>query len=143
MTANGKVVSAGLFDQILIPPAPHDAGCAVGAAWMAEIAAGTDSSAMTMPHPYLGVNYSADAIGEAFETMGLPVPERLDEEDLIDRTAHALANREIIAWFQGASEFGPRALGCRSFLADPRADEIREINSLRVTGRTSAFCSEI
>lgn len=135
VTANGKVVSEGLFSNILIPPAPHDAGCAIGAAWLAELEIGTAANKLVMKSPYLGREYSPVDIEKAFGEMGLPVPELFNEEDLIERSAKALASSEILAWFQGGSEFGPRALGNRSFLADPRNDSIREVLNAKIKKR--------
>ena len=81
-----------------------------------------------MRNPYLGRNFSDiqifNELSKYFETI-----EKLDPIDLIENTVNYLIQGNLIAWFQGASEFGPRALGARSFLADPRNDEVRdEIN---------------
>ncbi len=126
VTANGKLLAKGVFDEIIIPPAPHDAGCAIGAA-MADLGArGISAAPEPVRAPYLGRGYSVPEIESAIAAAGLPVPEALPEDALVSKTAQMLADGLVIAWFQGRSEFGPRALGSRSFLADPRRDEMRE-----------------
>jgi carbamoyltransferase len=124
-TTNGKIVDSGLFDRVVVPPAPHDAGCAIGAAL---IGAGmlVHGVPQTTPGPYLGSAFSNADVESAFMAKGLPQPRRLSADALISAAADALAAGEVIAWFQGASEFGPRALGNRSFLADPRFAGMRE-----------------
>ena len=134
VTANGRLLREGVVSRIFVPPAPHDAGCAVGAAVHATL----DRAPFTpirMPTPYLGKAYSRDAIAAALRARSVPVPEPLSDADLAERTAAALADGEIVAWFQGASELGPRALGNRSFLADPRRDEIREAINAKIKKR--------
>ncbi|MDC0276876.1 hypothetical protein OAK90_00285 [bacterium] len=135
VTANGRIVENRVFAKILIPPAPHDAGCAVGAAFLSEVDSGSAREKLTMPHPYLGRAYDDAEIVAAFKERGLPVPIRYEEAKLVDIISTALTRCEIVAWFQGASEFGPRALGNRSFLADPRDDSIREVLNKKIKKR--------
>jgi len=134
VTANGRLIRDGLFTSILVPPAPHDAGCAVGAA-VSESLARNPSLTVRMPTPYLGRAYSPAEIIDVFRRRGLTPPEPLGETELVNQTADALARSEVVAWFQGGSEFGPRALGNRSFLADPRHDGIREILNAKIKKR--------
>jgi carbamoyltransferase len=134
VTANGRLIREGLVSRILVPPAPHDAGCAVGAA-IHESLTRSPSVTIRMPSPYLGRAYSTAEITEAFRQLGLEQPTPLGETELVERTADALARSEVVAWFQGGSEFGPRALGNRSFLADPRHDGIREILNAKIKKR--------
>ena len=134
VTANGRLIREGLVSRILVPPAPHDAGCAVGAA-IHESLARNPSVTIRMPSPYLGRAYSPVEITDAFRQRGLEPPAALGETELVERTADALARSEVVAWFQGGSEFGPRALGNRSFLADPRHDGIREILNAKIKKR--------
>ncbi len=125
VTANGKLLSSKMFDQIIIPPAPHDAGCAVGAC----LAVLDKVNYESIRSPYLGRNYSDDEIKAAISDKCVKEINPLNREELVSSTATLLANKKIIAWFQGGAEFGPRALGNRSYLADPRDDKIRdEIN---------------
>lgn len=126
VTANGRVLQAGLFQEIIVPPAPHDAGCAVGAVLGHRQALGAAVDAGSVRNPYLGPAFSDEAVAAAFRSLGLPVPRRVPQEQMIAAVVDTLARRGIVAWFQGRSEFGPRALGSRSFLADPRDDSIRE-----------------
>ena len=123
VTANGQLLKAGTFDEIIIPPAPHDAGCAIGAA-LAALQVPADRE--TVRSPYLGRAFDADTITTALAARCHSVPPALPEAELIHRTAAMLSEGKLIAWFQGRAEFGPRALGARSFLADPRRDEIRD-----------------
>jgi carbamoyltransferase len=138
--ANGKIVDSGLFDRVVVPPAPHDAGCAIGAALIGAALFGGRPSRETpprlpMPGPYLGSAFSSAEIEAAFAQKGLPPPRRLPPEELIAVAADALAAGEVIAWFQGAAEFGPRALGNRSFLADPRFAFMRDRINARIKHR--------
>jgi len=135
VTANGKVISNNIFNKVLIPPAPHDAGAAVGACFLAGKAHGMLKENMSMHTPYLGKEYSDNEIEQAFKNANLPLPTKLNNEKLIDIVSESLMNQEIVAWFQGKSEFGPRALGSRSFLADPRNDSIREVLNLKIKKR--------
>jgi carbamoyltransferase len=123
VTANGKVLTTGWFDEVIIPPAPHDAGCAIGAGLCSL---NNNFDLASVRSPYQGRMYNSGEILDALSEYGiLPSPE-LDDEDLIKSTASLLAQGKLVAWFQGRSEFGPRALGARSFLADPRKDQIRD-----------------
>ncbi|WBU63656.1 carbamoyltransferase family protein [Paracoccus aerodenitrificans] len=123
VTANGRLLEDGIFDEIIIPPAPHDAGCAIGAA-LSVLPAAVNREAVRSP--YLGRDFSQDEISAALSTHCHRIPDAMDEAKLIDRTATMLSEGRLVAWFQGRAEFGPRALGARSFLADPRRDEIRD-----------------
>ncbi len=136
-TANGKVIDSGLFDRLVVPPAPHDAGGAIGAALLgAQRVRGKGApSARAMPTPYLGSAFSSAEIEQAFSARGLPLPPCLADDALITAAADALVAGEVIAWFQGASEFGPRALGNRSFLADPRFAHMRERLNAKIKHR--------
>lgn len=123
VSANGKVLESGIIQEVIIPPAPHDAGCSVGAA-LCVINEEIDTEAVKSP--YLGKEYSSKEIEKELESNLSSLPQKLSDKELISQTANLLANNKLVAWFQGNSEFGPRALGNRSFLADPREDKIRE-----------------
>ncbi len=135
VTANGRLRDAGLFDRIFVPPAPHDAGCAIGAALVGHGLLQPGAGHARMDHPYLGSAFDDDQIAVAFADLGLEVPGRLDAAGTADACARALADGEVVAWFQGGSEFGPRALGARSFLADPRSDAMRETLNAKIKKR--------
>ena len=127
VTANGKIIANQLFKNIFIPPGPHDAGCAIGATFLAlKKYSKVKTNKYLMQSAYLGPKYSEDATLKAFEKFDKIFPKKLTSSEMIDLTATKLSEGKIIAWFQNSSEFGPRALGNRSFLADPRCDNIRE-----------------
>ena len=138
VTANGRLLQSGLFDEIIIPPAPHDAGCAIGAVLVRRSQSGQTPDAEDLEvirSPYLGAGYDDDAIAAAASTLCGAIPELLAEERLIDETVRLLASGLVVAWFQGRAEFGPRALGARSFLADPRSDAIRDAINAKIKKR--------
>jgi carbamoyltransferase len=134
VTANGRILQSGLFSEIIAPPAPHDAGCAVGAV-LAEMAERGMPAPENLRSPYLGPAYPDTEIATAFARLGLPPPRAFGTEALIDAVVEALAAGQVVAWFQGRAEFGPRALGSRSILADPRDDAIREAINAKIKKR--------
>ena len=126
VTANGKLLNASEFKEIIIPPAPHDAGCAVGAALCSD---NNSRDYKSIRSPYQGRQFSNEDVGSLISNNADLVFNQISTEELITQTAEIIASGKLVAWFQGRSEFGPRALGARSFLADPRSDQIRdEIN---------------
>jgi carbamoyltransferase len=131
-TANGRILRSGIFDEVYVPPVPHDAGGALGAA-MLLYAQLTGLRPKPMVHaqfgPAIAEEPTAARSDAALQTT------RLDEDALIDTAARALANGDVIAWAQGPMEFGPRALGNRSFLADPRSDGIRDVLNEKIKKR--------
>ncbi len=122
VTANGRLLQSGLLDQIIVPPAPDDSGCCVGAV-ITQLDAPDYPSIRS---PYQGAAYTDADIETAAAAQGITLSAPLPQAELIAQTVALLTGGKIIAWFQGRSEFGPRALGARSFLADPRRDTIRE-----------------
>lgn len=126
VTANGALLSRGIVSQVSIPPAPHDAGCAIGACLAAHRGTAVACESPPLRSPYLGARFDDADICAALEGHVTSLPAPLPEAVLATQTARLLASGQIIAWFQGAAEFGPRALGARSFLADPRQDNIRD-----------------
>jgi carbamoyltransferase len=138
--ANGKVLRDGNFDQIWIQPAAGDAGGAVGAAlaaWHLElrnprVANGRDG----MKGSYLGPAYIQSEIEKRLLASGA-VFEVVSDQKLIDTTAQALADGKAVGWFQGRMEFGPRALGARSILGDPRSPIMQKTLNLKVKYRES------
>ncbi|MCV2894536.1 carbamoyltransferase [Lentibacter sp. XHP0401] len=126
VTANGKLLERGAVAEVSIPPAPHDAGCAIGACLAALLDTPVKPDSASLRTPYLGASFDDADIAAALEAHVTDLPVPLSDTALTKQTADLLANGQIIAWFQGAAEFGPRALGTRSFLADPRNDAIRD-----------------
>ena len=138
--ANGKIHQKKIFDNIWIQPTAGDAGGSLGAAlalWYIDqgnkrIVNVNDD----MKGSYLGTEYSQDEVEKELKSMGANF-ETLKYEELIDKTAQLLSNEKAIGWFQGRMEFGPRALGSRSILGDPRSDKMQKNLNLKVKYRES------
>jgi carbamoyltransferase len=136
--ANGKILEEKIFDNIWIQPAAGDAGGSLGAAlalW--HIDQGNKrfvNPKDDMKGSYLGTEFNQDEIEKELNFLGANF-EILKNEELIDKTAELLSNENAIGWFQGRMEFGPRALGCRSILGDPRSDKIQKNLNLKVKYR--------
>jgi carbamoyltransferase len=132
--ANGRVRPETEFDGLYVQPAAGDSGTAVGAAyyvWNQEL--GRPRS-FVMKHAYTGPEYSDEDLAEAFRSAGLD-PERLDDDTLFNTVAQRIADGNVVGWFQGRMEFGPRALGHRSIIADPRRADMKEILNARIKHR--------
>ena len=138
--ANGKILKEKIFDNIWIQPAAGDAGGALGAAlalWHLELNKERSSNLKDeMRGSYLGPRFSENEIEKYFNSIGASY-EKLSEEKLIEITAQELSKEKTIGWFQGKMEFGPRALGARSIIADPRSDKMQKILNLKVKFRES------
>lgn len=119
--ANGKLQASGMVDDIFVQPAASDDGAALGAVFAPYLDAGGRLPMKPMRHAYLGAEFSDAEIEKALRTYKLRAL-RLD--NIAGTTADLLADGKIIGWFQGRMEFGPRALGHRSILADPRDPEM-------------------
>jgi carbamoyltransferase len=138
--ANGRILRDGAFEGIWIQPAAGDAGGALGAAlgaWHREFgkprsAPGHDA----MRGAYIGPRFDDAQIEQALSAAGA-VFERLDDDAIIDATARSLAAGNAVGWFQGRMEFGPRALGGRSILGDPRSPAMQKTLNLKVKYRES------
>ena len=123
--ASGRILREGIFDEIYVPPVPHDAGGALGAAMLLHQQL-TGERPETIRTAQFGPVFDDDAIRKAIESSSEVASEQLEEQALIERTAECIDNGGVVAWFQGHAEYGPRALGNRSFLADPRRESARE-----------------
>ena len=138
--ANGKILREKIFDDIWIQPAAGDAGGSLGAAlalWHVEQGNKRDiKSEDNMKGSYLGSKYSQDQIEKELKSVGANF-ETLNYEDLIDQTSENLLKEKAIGWFQGRMEFGPRALGGRSILGDPRSEKMQKNLNLKVKYRES------
>ncbi|MBK1671352.1 hypothetical protein CKO28_25455 [Rhodovibrio sodomensis] len=148
--ANGKLLRDGAFERIWVQPAAGDAGGAVGAAFSAHhqhlqqprparvsgSADGATGAADGMQRAHLGPAFEQGEIERRLQAAEARY-EVLDEADLLAATARGLASGKAVGWFQGRMEFGPRALGARSILADPRAAEMQKILNLKVKFRES------
>jgi carbamoyltransferase len=123
---NGRIVHVTPFSRVHVPSAPADDGNALGAAWLAcaEDQGRLDRSG-PWATPFLGSSMDQTALDRLASFSRLPRLRRLPNE-IFKRTAELIANGSIIAWVQGKAEFGPRALGNRSLLADPRSNDIKD-----------------
>ena len=138
--ANGKILKEKIFDNIWIQPAAGDAGGSLGAAlalWHVEqknkrIVNPDDD----MRGSYLGSEFSQEEIENELKSIGANFG-IFSYEDVIDKTSDYLANEKAVGWFQGRMEFGPRALGGRSILGDPRSDKMQKNLNLKVKYRES------
>ena len=139
--ANGKILKKNIFENIWFQPAAGDAGGSLGAAlafWYQEL--GKKRKAVTngdeMQGSYLGPSFSEKDIENTLKNLGANY-EKHNEENLINIIADQLKNEKTIGWFQGRMEFGPRALGARSIVADPRSEKMQKELNLKVKFRES------
>lgn len=133
--ANGKITSRTPFRNIYIQPAAGDAGTAVGAAAYVAHARNNEPRTFVMNHAYFGSAAPRDGILAALKMKGVPYEEISNDDLLVKKTAEAIADGKVIGWFQGKMEFGPRALGNRSILADPRRRDMKDILNQRIKHR--------
>jgi carbamoyltransferase len=137
--ANGKIFSHTPFENVWVQPAAGDAGLAVGAAFHLYHQILGGQRQFVMDHSYWGPGFLVEHIREAIREKALPDKgfrvRQLTEWELASETASFLAQGDIIGWFQGRMEWGPRALGNRSILADPRRADIKEILNRRIKHR--------
>ena len=138
--ANGKLFKEKIFKNIWVQPAAGDAGGSLGAAlalWHTEL--GNKRTVLPndkMKGSYLGDEFSQTQIEKKLEQLGANFV-TLNYEQLIDKTAELISEENAIGWFQGRMEFGPRALGNRSIIGDPRSDKMQKILNLKVKYRES------
>jgi carbamoyltransferase len=123
--ANARLLTEAGFDRVFVPPAPGDAGCALGAALYADRIYFRNPDREVPDHPFWGPAVSGHDLARVAREDILDV-EELDESALIDRVADDLAAGRIVGWMEGACEFGPRALGHRSLLAAPHSADTRD-----------------
>lgn len=137
--SNGKIQQEKIFENIWIQPAAGDAGCALGAALAVHhmhLNHPKTNAADAMRGSYLGPSYAQDEIESSLSALAARY-EVLSDDELVMRTAQALAEGKAIGWFQGRMEFGPRALGNRSILGDPRHATMQRDLNLKVKFRES------
>jgi carbamoyltransferase len=142
--ANGMLFDKTRFQDVYVQPAAHDAGTSIGAGlyvWHQKLKKPRTSP---MRHVYYGTEYSPAEIGSVLDASGVNY-HSLDESAMLTRTAEEIANGQIVGWFQGRMEFGPRALGNRSILADPRKKEMKDTLNQRIKFRETfrPFCPSI
>jgi carbamoyltransferase len=137
---NGRLLREGPFDDIWIQPAAGDAGGALGAALIAwheyhdhpRRVNGGDA----MQGAYLGPRFEDTAIKAQLDASGA-VYEQLDEATMMERLSEILADEQVVGWFQGRMEFGPRSLGGRSIIGDPRSSKMQSVMNLKIKYRES------
>ena len=138
--ANGKILKEKIFDNIWIQPAAGDAGGSLGAAlalWHIEKGKKRIiNSKDDMGGSYLGAEFKQEEIEKELNSIGAKYV-TLNYEDLINKTSEILSNQKAVGWFQGRMEFGPRALGGRSILGDPRSENMQKNLNLKVKFRES------
>lgn len=141
--ANGKLLKENIFENIWVQPAAGDAGSAIGAAL--EVYYGVlknkrntfnNSLQDSMKGSFLGPNFTDETIQQTLIEIGANF-EILSSTEIINKTANALASGALIGWFQGRMEFGPRALGARSILGDPRSESAQKDINLKIKYRES------
>ena len=135
--ANGKILREVGFEDIYIQPAAGDSGGALGAAAFTYYSLLNHPRQYdVMPSPHLGPEYTDESIRKTLHEIGASF-ETLSTHDLLKRTAKLIQQQQVIGWFQGKMEFGPRALGGRSILADPRNPKMKDIVNVKIKFRES------
>lgn len=139
--ANGKLIDSGLFDEVFIQPAAGDAGGAIGAALAVyHIFEGKERTIIrpdAMSGSLLGTAFSDEEIQAALKAKSINYSKAESIESLTDKVSDLIIDANVIGWFQGRMEFGPRALGCRSIIADARNPEMQKKVNLKIKFRES------
>jgi carbamoyltransferase len=128
---NGRIMTESPFKNYFVQPAAGDAGCSLGAALLVHHQLLKQPRKFKMEHAYYGPGFSSAECANALNEANLRF-ETLPDAEMLPRVAQMLAGGAIIGWFQGRMEFGPRALGNRSFIADPRRGDMRELLNRKV-----------
>lgn len=133
--ANGRILRETAFKRLYIQPGAGDGGGAIGAALHFVHQVMGQPRRFVMDHAYWGEEFSDAQTKDFLERENIPHEHVTDEDKLIGRTVEALTTKKVIGWHQGRFEFGPRALGCRSILADPRSAEMKDIVNTKIKFR--------
>ena len=131
---NGKVLPNSAFEEIYIQPAAGDAGTSLGVCYYIYHQVLGQPRVFVQENAYTGPRYSNDAVADALRRCDLAYRE-LDEQALTAEAAHLVAEGNVLGWFQGRMEWGPRALGNRSIIADPRRADMKDILNARIKHR--------
>jgi carbamoyltransferase len=131
--ANGRIRPETAFDGLYIQPAAGDNGIAVGAAFFVWNQTLENPRSFVMEHAYTGPEYSDSECGSALRAAGLE--SQLLDDDLYATVAERIAAGDVVGWFQGRMEFGPRALGHRSIVTDPRRHDVKDVLNARIKHR--------
>ncbi len=134
-TANGRILQDGPFEHIYIQPSPGDSGAAIGAALYVYHTILKQKREHILENAYLGQEYSSEEIEDFLKQNNIAAKKCSSSEQLIEICARAITDGNIIGWFQGRFEWGPRALGNRSIIADPRDEKMKEIVNSKIKFR--------
>ena len=139
--ANGRILREGVFDNLWIQPAAGDAGGALGAALFVwhqylEKTRQVDGQKDSQQGSYLGPSFAREEIHQYLIAQHIPFTE-ISEDDIPEKVADLIAAQNVIGWFQGRMEFGPRALGARSIVGDARSPKMQEVMNLKIKFRES------
>ena len=141
--ANYRILKEGPFDNVHVPPSPGDAGSAVGCAQYLYYtyhnnnrAIENDQAKVISENVYVGPSFTNQDIQTFLDSKNIDY-KKLDSIELLQKTAKLIAEGNIVGWYQGKMEWGPRALGCRSILADPRKAEMKDILNEKIKHRES------
>ncbi len=142
--ANGKIFEKTPFRDVYVQAASHDAGTSIGAAQYVWHQILNRPRSYEMQHVYCGPEYTDEEIRGELDSAGTHY-EAMDERTLVDQAAREIADGKVVGWFQGRMEFGPRALGSRSILADPRRSDMKDILNQRIKHREHfrPFCPSV
>jgi carbamoyltransferase len=141
--ANGKILKEKIFENIFIQPASGDAGGALGVAFsiyyqhLKNKRTTFENGKDNMQGSYLGVQCKNDQIQEYLDSVGAKYKKVKDKDELAQILAKEIADEKVIGWHQGRMEFGPRALGSRSIIGDPRSEKMQKIMNLKIKYRES------
>jgi len=138
--ANGRLLREGPFDDVWIQPSAGDAGNALGCAlfaWHQLLDHPRSPDSRRQKATYLGPAFSDEEILSYLESEGIPFTRFGSDEELCQHVARLIATENVVGWFQGRMEFGPRALGARSILGDPRSREMQSVLNLKIKFRES------
>ncbi|NLX12035.1 MAG: carbamoyltransferase [Phycisphaerales bacterium] len=133
--ANWRILQETGFDSIFIQPAAGDSGGALGTAFYLYNTVLKKPREFTMMHAYWGPSFTDDEIKTALKQTGMKYTYQASEEELLKQTARMIADGKVVGWFQGRLEFGPRALGSRSIVADARNPKMKDIINAKVKFR--------
>jgi len=140
--ANYRILKEGPFEQVHIPPSPGDAGSAIGCAQFLYYShlnkrrISSDPSKRIQENIYVGPHYSNDQINSFLDSYNITY-DYLERNPLLEKTAKLISEGKVVGWYQGKMEWGPRALGNRSILADPRNERMKDILNEKIKHRES------
>nr|MCU0449983.1 carbamoyltransferase [Bernardetiaceae bacterium] len=130
--ANGKLLGRTPFKNLYVPPAGHDAGTALGAALYVHCQVQGQARPQPQAHSYFGAHFTNDQVEDLLQARQMSAERFTDQAALVQFVSRRIADGAVVGWFQGKAEFGPRALGNRSILADPRRPDAKDLLNKKV-----------